>query len=235
MCGDQSHDRHLLEQHLVHSHQLHGKGKRNEQIRENNVLRDLLSQKCPFCDKIPGGASFVGHICHHLEEISYSGIEQEDDISEGESKKRLTTYAAHTIRKVQPRDCKREKTTWAKAEITKESITPEEICRQVKRLNDSKRSISVSDKKQALQPFQQGQITRLLDNLNNEDDLNFQWSLVQIDQKIKPLKNGPGRETTSITCYVKRTPVPGIDPLGLYNALEQQKAARIANLNKPLL
>src|SRR4051794_13769968 len=46
--------------------------------------------------------------------------------SEDECKKKLTTYEAHTIRKIPPLDPKKEKSTWARSEITKESLTPEE-------------------------------------------------------------------------------------------------------------
>jgi hypothetical protein len=84
-CGHQSHDRHSLEQHAMRSHQFTGEEDCNIQIRQKSAPRDLSNQRCPFCDEIPGAASFVGHICHHLEEISYSAIAQENDDSEEET------------------------------------------------------------------------------------------------------------------------------------------------------
>jgi len=54
-------------------------------ILEKTSLRDLSSQRCPFCDIIPGAPSFVGHICHHLEELSFSAIPQEPDSDDNDS------------------------------------------------------------------------------------------------------------------------------------------------------
>jgi hypothetical protein len=53
------------------------------------VVRDLSTEKCPFCDDIPGISKFVGHLCHHLEEISLSAIPQntESDDEDQENSK----------------------------------------------------------------------------------------------------------------------------------------------------
>jgi len=146
----------------------------------------------------------------------------------------LTTYEAHTIRKIPPLDPKKEKSSWARSEITRESLSPEEVAKQVKRLNESRRTpVSVVDKKQALQPFQQKQVNNLLDDLNNgEGDRYFAYSLVQLDSKIRPLKHGQ-RETTVITVYVKRAPIKEASPVAIYHALEKMKAERMANLTRP--
>ena len=45
--------------------------------------RDLSRLKCPFCNRIPGAIGFVGHICHHLEELSLSALPQEAQLEEG--------------------------------------------------------------------------------------------------------------------------------------------------------
>ena len=45
--------------------------------------RDLSRLKCPFCNGIPGAVGFVGHICHHLEELSLSALPQEAQLEEG--------------------------------------------------------------------------------------------------------------------------------------------------------
>ena len=92
-CGEESCDRFTLQQHVMHSHQLIGEGEDNVQIKEKSVLRDISSQKCPFCDEIPGITSFVGHICHHLEEISFSAIAQEDVDSEEEAEESVSGSA----------------------------------------------------------------------------------------------------------------------------------------------
>ncbi|KAK0125276.1 hypothetical protein ONS96_009131 [Cadophora gregata f. sp. sojae] len=145
--------------------------------------------------------------------------------------KKLTTYAAYTIRKVAPRDVK-EKPTWARAEVIEEKYPQEEVSKQIKKLNESKRT--VSDKKAALAPFQQGQITSLLDDLGSREmDPNFQWSLVQIDRKEKPISSSRGTskkslyETVTMTVYVKRAPGRDVNPIQLYQTLERIKADRL--------
>jgi len=151
-------------------------------------------------------------------------------LDEDACKKRLTSYEAHTIRKIVPRDLK-EKQTWAKSEITKEPLSQEDIAKAVKRLNESKRS--VQDKKAALMPFQQGQVNRLLDELMTSDpDTNFEWSLAQIDRKEITNKKGQ-RETTTITVYVKRAPLKDLNPIGLFNAIERNKQQRLEQMNRP--
>jgi len=152
-------------------------------------------------------------------------------MSEEEAKKKLTTYEAHTIRKITPLDPKKEKSSWARSEITKESLNPEEVAKQVKKLNETRRT--VSDKKQALQQFQQKQVNTLLDDLSaQERDQHFGYSLAQLDSKIKSLKNGQ-RETTVITVYVKRAPLKEVNPAAIWHALEKQKAERMATLTRP--
>lgn len=151
-------------------------------------------------------------------------------LDEDACKKRLTSYQAHTIRKIVPRDSK-EKSTWAKSEITKEPLSQEDILKAVKRLNESKRS--VQDKKAALMPFQQGQVNSLLDELMTSDpDPNFEWSLAQIDRKEITNRKGQ-RETTTITVYVKRAPLKDLNPIGLFNAIERNKQQRLEQMNRP--
>jgi len=53
-------------------------------IEKEEVQRDLATQTCPFCKKIPGQANFVGHICHHLEEVSWSAIPQDGELDESD-------------------------------------------------------------------------------------------------------------------------------------------------------
>jgi hypothetical protein len=151
-------------------------------------------------------------------------------LDEDACRKRLTNYEAHTIRKIAPRDLK-EKATWAKSEITREPLSQEDISKAVKRLNESRRS--VKDKKDALMPFQQGQVNRLLDELmTREHDQNFEWSLSQLDSKTFINKKGQ-KETSTITVYVKRAPLKDLNPIGLFNAIERNKQQRMEQLNRP--
>ncbi|KAL5329127.1 hypothetical protein ACEPPN_002636 [Leptodophora sp. 'Broadleaf-Isolate-01'] len=145
--------------------------------------------------------------------------------------KKLTSYAVYTIRKVPPRDA-REKPTWARAEVIEEQFPQEDTIKKIKKLNESKRT--VSDKKAALAQFQQGQITSLLDDLGSREmDQNFQWSLVQIDRKEKPVSGAQRTskkalyETVTMTVYIKRAPHGDVNPIQLYQAIERMKADRL--------
>lgn len=152
-------------------------------------------------------------------------------LNENDCKKKLTTYDAYTLRKQAPRDPKKEKPSWAKSEVTKELLDPSEVSKQVKKLNEGRRT--VSEKKNELQPFQQKQISTLLDELNaGERDPYFNWSLTQLDSKIKSLKTGK-RETLTITCYVKRAPHDDVNPVGIFQALERRKQERMAEMTRP--
>ncbi|MCJ1476429.1 hypothetical protein MMC13_005095 [Lambiella insularis] len=51
---------------------------------EHRSLRDPERQRCPFCNKTPSLAKFIGHVSHHLEELSLCAIPQ-DASSESES------------------------------------------------------------------------------------------------------------------------------------------------------
>jgi hypothetical protein len=157
-------------------------------------------------------------------------------------RKKLTSYAAYSIRKAASPDKKKDgkkkdgktkdgkrkdntkndTTTWATAEHTKEAWSQEEITKQVKKLNEGH---SVAEKKQKLRHWQQRQVTQVLDRLNNtEPDLHFEWSLAQFDQKFHPV--GKQKETTVITVYAKRAPRSDANVKVLYN-MENMKKERI--------
>jgi len=153
--------------------------------------------------------------------------------------KRLTTYSAFTIRKCPRCDPKKEgRGTRARSEIIKEKWAQEDIIKQIKKLNDSRRS--VADKKKALMPNQQVQVTTLVDNLaSGERDDAFEWSLVQLDSFIKPesiFKRGKTREmceTTTMTIYVKRSPRKDLYPVVLFQNIEKMKAESTSNNSPP--
>ncbi|KAF4621923.1 hypothetical protein G7Y89_g14422 [Cudoniella acicularis] len=78
-------------------------------------------------------------------------------------RRNLTSHSVFTIKKAVPSN-PREKATWARAEVVEEKLARSEIAKQIKRLNE-RRGESVAEKKSSLQPFQQGQISNLLDDL----------------------------------------------------------------------
>lgn len=138
--------------------------------------------------------------------------------------KKLTTYAAYTIRKVPPID-KKGSATWARAEVIEERFSQEDIIKQVKKLNENRRSLA--DKKSALAPNQQGQVTKLLDELvSKERDRAFEWSLAQLDSVVKRVnskggKRGGGQyETATMKVFVKRAPLKDLNPVILFQQIE---------------
>lgn len=144
--------------------------------------------------------------------------------------KKLTTYSAFTIRKCPPRDPKKEgRGTWARSEITEERWSQEDMIKQIKKLGE-RSGRGVADKKKALMPNQQGQITTLLDNLaSSEQDRAFEWSLVQLDSVTKPvsLKGSKKREmyeTVTMLAFMKRAPRRDLNPVILFQNIEKMKA-----------
>lgn len=153
-------------------------------------------------------------------------------MGESDCLKKLTTYAAYTVRKCPPSDPKKEgRGTWARAEIIEERLAQEDIIKQIKKLND--RGRSVTDKKKSLAHNMQGQITTLVDELaSKEPDRAFEWSLVQLDTVQKPVSLRGGRrgglyETVTMTAYFKRTPLKELNPVILYQNIEKMKADRM--------
>jgi len=103
-------------------------------------------------------------------------------------RKKLTTYKAITIRKSVPLDMKTYPSTWAQAQFTEESWPQEEISKQIQRLNEER--TSVMEKKQNLARIQQLQVNIVLDDqIKGEQDLDFEWSLIQLED-ILILRNG---------------------------------------------
>ena len=73
-CGHAEEKRDFIQDHIDLNHTKDGWGDQDVIITQKLVLRDLSHQLCPFCGKVPGALEFVGHLCHHLEEISLSAI-----------------------------------------------------------------------------------------------------------------------------------------------------------------
>ncbi len=146
--------------------------------------------------------------------------------------KKLTTYAAYTIRKCPPRNPEKERRgTWARAEIIEEHWPQEDILKQIKKLSESRRSLA--DKTKVLAPNMQNQITTLVDDLaSRERDRAFEWSLVQLDTVQKPVslrggKKGGLYETVTMTAFAKRSPRKDLNPIILFENIERSKAERM--------
>jgi hypothetical protein len=107
-CGHTNGKRHLIEAHLESTHAALNNESRDWEIMEKTLLRDLSKQKCPFCDEIPGAVKFVGHLCHHLEEISLSAVPRDaemDDEDDGNSVQRFSMISGREpIRKGNSQD-----------------------------------------------------------------------------------------------------------------------------------
>lgn len=146
-------------------------------------------------------------------------------------RKELTTYQVYTIKKAIPNG--REKPTWARSEVVQEKIPKSEIVKDIKKLNEGRNS--VADKKASLAPFMQGQIVNLIDDLSTrEHDANFEWSLVQLDTKRRVISKRPEKkETVTMTVYVSRTPLEGLDPIMLHQTLERNRIERLQAQNRP--
>ncbi|KAH0562437.1 hypothetical protein GP486_002876 [Trichoglossum hirsutum] len=80
-CDFAEENQQLVEEHIYLAHTLSEES--DEVDISKKILRDISIQQCPFCREIPGAVSFVGHICHHLEEVSLAALPQaeleEDD------------------------------------------------------------------------------------------------------------------------------------------------------------
>jgi len=156
--------------------------------------------------------------------------------------KKLTTYAAYTIRKDPPRG-KSTRGTWLRVEVTKERLPQEDIINQIKKLSEKGRS--AADKKKDMSQNMEGQIATLLDDIaSQEHDRAFEWSLVQLDTVKKPVTskgvslkgetNGLLYETVRITVYVKRSPLKDLNPFILLENIEKAKAESLLRLRPPL-
>lgn len=150
-------------------------------------------------------------------------------MNEADCLKKLTTYAAFTIRKCRPLNPDTE-STWARAEITEERLSQEVIAKQIKKLDDED-THTVAEKKADLEMYQQGQVTTLIDSLaSRETDRSFEWLLIQLDCIKKPIKNVSETRkryqlgTITMSVYVSRTPLQSLNPVLLYQNLERANA-----------
>ncbi|KAL5347968.1 hypothetical protein ACLOAV_007380 [Pseudogymnoascus australis] len=122
---------------------------------------------------------------------------------------------------------KRER--WAKVTINQESYPTEQIIKTIQKLDAGK--YSITDKKAKLYPNQSMQVTSILDDkIMKERDGQFEWVLAQLHREESTNSKTGKKETTSMTIYLKRAPLPGLDVIQIYR--ERQERARIQALQR---
>ena len=166
--------------------------------------------------------------------IQYVDLTPRQQLTEEVCRKKLTTYTAITLRKQPPLDSKKDKPTWAKTQVIEMHLAQDDLVKQIKKLNEHGRS--VTEKKAALSPFQLQQVTNLLDNKTAQEiDSNFEWSLAQLESKIKNLKHSNKAETISLTVYLKRAPFRDVSAMTVHAVLERQSKERNEMMLRPPL
>jgi hypothetical protein len=142
---------------------------------------------------------------------------------------KLTTYAAFTIRKELTHNLDTEPPSWAQAEITEERLPQKAILQQIKKLDD-RDTLTLVEKKADLEPYQEGQVTALIDRLAKKElDPAFEWLLVQLDCIKKSIKNVAGGrkryqlETTILAIYLSRAPRPSLNPVIIYQNIQRME------------
>ena len=83
-CGHPEESLRAARYHFAYAHRSLCSLNDDDAFDQEEVRRDLGKQVCPFCNKIPGQANFVGHICHHLEEVSMSAVPREGELEESD-------------------------------------------------------------------------------------------------------------------------------------------------------
>ena len=123
---------------------------------------------------------------------------------------------------------KRER--WAKVQINQESYPTEQIIKMIQKLDAS--HLSVAEKKARLFPNQSTQVTSILDNkiMTEREGQFFEWVLAQLHREESTNSKTGKKETTSMTIYLKRAPLPGIDVIQLYR--ERQERARLQAVHR---
>ncbi|QSZ37008.1 hypothetical protein DSL72_009100 [Monilinia vaccinii-corymbosi] len=165
----------------------------------------------------------------HIVDLNATG---KPPLNEAACRKLLTTYRVYSIQKVQPTG--KEKSTWAKAVVTQEPLTQEDIAAQLKKLNESPKTIS--DKKGALFYNQQRQVNKLLDGLKNEEgNTDFDWSLAQLGRRERTSNSGckKVRETVLITVIVKHAVRDNLNAMLIYQIIEKIKQENAAEIMRP--
>ncbi|KFX95962.1 hypothetical protein V490_03598 [Pseudogymnoascus sp. VKM F-3557] len=123
---------------------------------------------------------------------------------------------------------KRER--WAKVQINQESYPTEQIIKTIQKLDAG--HYSITEKKAKLFPNQSTQVTNILDDkirTEHEGHL-FEWVLAQLHREESVNSKTGKKETTSMTIYLKRAPLPNIDVIQLYR--ERQERARIQAMHR---
>ncbi|OBT76957.1 hypothetical protein VF21_04162 [Pseudogymnoascus sp. 05NY08] len=178
-------------------------------------------------------------------------IRPEKTESESFCKKQLTSYEVYTIlpnndddgkdskgskgnkdsksskdKKKDKDDAKpKKRERWAKVTINQESYPTENIIKTIQKLDAGK--LSIAEKKAKLFPNQSMQVTNILDGkiMTEREGQFFEWVLAQLHREESTNSKTGNKETTSMTIYLKRAPLPHIDVIQLYR--ERQERMRM--------
>jgi tetratricopeptide (TPR) repeat protein len=83
-CGHPEESVRAARYHIAYAHRSPSKLNDDDDFDQQEICLDLAKQICPFCKNIPGQADFVGHICHHLEDVSLAANPKEGDFDESD-------------------------------------------------------------------------------------------------------------------------------------------------------
>lgn len=137
------------------------------------------------------------------------------------ARKQLTLYEAWTLKPtpiVEKRETSKNRqkvsTTnkeksqpqkWMKVDMTRSSLSSEDIATRIKRLDQRK---PITDKVVDLFPNQKVQVDNLLGRMNGQEQMvEMSWTLAQLDRKTKVSeRNKKKKETLALTLYLKRSP-----------------------------
>jgi hypothetical protein len=142
-------------------------------------------------------------------------------LTEDDCRELLTHYEMYTLRKCKPYD-ELSKPTWARAEVILEHVSQKDIKELIRKLDEFEKSFEL--KRSALFPNQKLQVIHLLDYLSKAElDMNFEWSLAQLDRKERFIRPGV-KETEVMTVVVKRSTVKGVNQRAVFEAMEMYKS-----------
>jgi hypothetical protein len=132
----------------------------------------------------------------------------------------LTTYVLYTIQRMDSKN-QDENSGWERCSVSIEALPDEEIAKRLQELNDS--GPSIIHKKMKLHPHQQDQITQLVhSNAISETDLNFEWTLAQLDFSATKFSLRR-RQMPPLTVILRRALKRDLNSILIYQAIERSR------------
>ena len=170
--------------------------------------------------------------------VRSSDITPAPALTEDYCRRQLTTYEVYTLRKAEPlptiemKDVNKTsrssssksapKPSWQRVVINQETFDQKDIITQIKKLDQTTRSLTT--KKAALFPNQHTQVTKLVDEkIATEFDPAFTWTLAQLSRKEITNRSTGNKETQTMTIYLKRAPVAGVDTIFIFRNIERNR------------